>query len=91
MLNVAGAPGAADAAWTATTAPFCTSSIVPERLWLAVHWTFTLTAPPSPVSLISSPGVAVPFTVRLRNSFWPLRDTTVLPAAMPSIQLRYVI
>ena len=87
MLNVAGSPESTSAAWEATTSPFFTSSIVPERLSLAVHWTVTLTGPPV-VRLTWSPGVAVPSTVRLTNSRLPLRETTVRPAAMPSIHLR---
>jgi hypothetical protein len=37
------------------------------------------------------PGVALLFTVKLRNSLCPFRDITVLPLAMPCIQLLYVI
>src|SRR5947199_2562765 len=64
--KVTGAPDEAEANLVATATPFFTSSIVPVRFWDAVHCTVTGTDAAAGKS-ISSPGVAVPFTVRFKN------------------------
>ena len=89
-LKVTGVPDVTDAVRVATTTPLLTISMVPEKFCVAVHCTVTGRLPAA-VNEISSPGVEVPFTLRSRNSLCPFLETTVRPAFIPLIQLRYVI